>query len=426
MYPDAPLGQVVSKIFVAHFHPLLNGFRFDPGSNEQILQMGLSILLLACSEQGPTSDFDRCWSSLVNLRFCWLNVPHFSSYILCICFVHCDSIWSSLVGVVCRNAETVLSLPTSDTDTASSMSLKKPNSASSVSDFDPEKDQFFKWFYNWAGLAQSEQYGHGWSVFLCNVFVFNARRCLKEISSISGKNLMVTARLLGNSGDISNVSPSWCFRIPTLKFSDISRNFRNAKVAEITHLHPETVFQAQKALRRRLEELKKGGDALGMRQLPGNHREAKVSCIFLLQHELVPTLVWEYSIWIGNEWRCRRTACIRDVRWGSWIGLFIPHALGKKNDIIQFTHSFISRFRIDLDLLQVVNLSLCWQFASTTHDHLHVHLAYSMYTYDEYNHLTIKVEAVWQERHVVRGQCVSREVESWTWEMPEDEGTNEG
>ena len=62
------------------------------------------------------------------------------------------------------NAETVQSLPTSDTDTASSMSpykacrfkplgiclkkafvqLKKTQLSSSVSDFDPEKDKFFK------------------------------------------------------------------------------------------------------------------------------------------------------------------------------------------------------------------------------------------------------------------------------------------
>lgn len=258
--------------------------------------------------------------------------------------------------------------------------LKKTQLSSSVSDFDPEKDKFFKWFYNRAGLARSEQYGHGWIVFLCDVFYLNARRCLKEISSISAKNLMVTARLLGNSGDISNVTPSWCFRIPSLKFMTFpwisgmrrwltsptqppSPRIVMASHFRVTESSP-TVFQAQKALRRRLEELKKGGDALGMRQLPGNHREAKVSCIFLLQHELAHWYpLWFQSIpfWIGNEWRCRRTACIRGVRWGSWIGLFIPHALGKKNDIIQFTHSFIFRFRIDLDLLQVVNLSRCWQ-----------------------------------------------------------------
>lgn len=125
---------------------------------------------------------------------------------------------------------------------------------------------------------------------------------------------MVTARLLGNSGDISNVTPSWCFFNSYLKIQWHFREFQEceggwhqppsprivmASHFRVTESSP-TVFQAQKALRRRLEELKKGGDALGMRQLPGNHREAKVSWIFLLQHELVPTLVWEYSSWIAE------------------------------------------------------------------------------------------------------------------------------
>ena len=76
--------------------------------------------------------------------------------------------------------------------------------------------------------------------------------------------------------------------------------------------------KAQKALRRRLEELKKGGDALGMRQLPGNtdsiqyikgekvsnlgvicHLFSRIQHMYEIYDRHVATLSW-YPFWFGT------------------------------------------------------------------------------------------------------------------------------